>query len=76
MQALRYVDIRCRTFVVDDSMLTLCRMQHLKCIELIEAVPKDFDSLQIFAKLVYLLARDRPEVIVAMNGKVLDDSHW
>lgn len=76
MQALRNVNIRCQTFVVDDSMLPLCRMQHLKCIDLIEAVPQDFDSLQIFAKLVYLLARDRPEVIVSIKSKMLDSNHW
>ena len=71
MPALQHVVIGSPTVFCDESLLTLPRMQHLTHIQFYHLTPQNFASSQIFAELVYLLATNRPEVVVCMGAKQL-----
>ena len=74
MHALQHVQICSYIVLYDERLLTLSRMQYLKRIDLLWFTPED-DMIEIFARLVYWLARDRPEVVVDMGGNPLADGH-
>ncbi|KAL3142768.1 hypothetical protein ABBQ38_003068 [Trebouxia sp. C0009 RCD-2024] len=75
MPALPHVAIDSQTVCYDESLLALARMQHLTCLEFFNFTPPDFASSQIFAELVYLLAKNRPQVVVCMADKQLGNDH-
>lgn len=78
MPALQHVEIRSQTVSFYEGILSLSKMQQLKSIKLVgfspEGLGQHSSRLKTFARLVYLLANNSPQVDVCVRGTWIADN--
>ncbi|DBA80961.1 TPA: hypothetical protein ACH3X2_007176 [Trebouxia sp. C0005] len=73
LQLLKSVCIDAPAFVCGPSIVGLATVKQLAEVEWGHSAPYDAESSKFFAKLIYKLAKYRPEVVVVLDKHAIED---